>query len=132
MPATLSEKATALLERPVIGSLSTVSPSGAPQTTPLWVDVDGGDVTINTARGRAKARNIERDPRVGLCVVDPENPYNVLALEGDVVEVTTEGADAHIDALAQKYLGVDAYPNRRDDEVRITVRIRPRRIAMQP
>jgi PPOX class probable F420-dependent enzyme len=115
---TLSEHAKALLARPVIATLTTVAPSGAPQSTPLWVDVHGDDITINTAQGRAKARNMARDPRVSLCVIDPYDPYNVLALSGTVVDM--------------KYLGADSYPARREGEVRIRVRIRPERIAMQP
>jgi PPOX class probable F420-dependent enzyme len=129
---TLSEHAKALLARPVIATLTTVAPSGAPQSTPLWVDLHGDDITINTAQGRAKARNMARDPRVSLCVIDPYDPYNVLALSGTVVDITTKGADEHIDALAKKYLGADSYPARREGEVRIRVRIRPERIAMQP
>ena len=64
-------------------------------------------------------------------MVDPENPYNVVAVRGTVTEITTDGADAHIDALAKKYMGVDEYPMRTPDEVRIKVRIRTARIAMQ-
>jgi PPOX class probable F420-dependent enzyme len=131
MATTLSAKARALIARPVLGSLATSGADGTPQITPLWVDIDGDDVLVNTAEGRVKARNIERNPKVALSVVDPDDPYNVVALKGTVVEITTEGADAHIDALAHKYLGVDSYPGRRPDEVRIKVRIRPDTVAMQ-
>ena len=97
----------------------------------MWVDRDGDDVLFNTARGRQKARNLERDPLVAVTVIDPNDQYNVVAFRGTVVDVTTEGADAHIDALAKKYLGVDEYPMRREGEVRITVRVRTDHIAMQ-
>ncbi len=132
MPDTLSDKALELIAKPVLATLCTVNASGAPQATPLWVEADGGDVLVNTAQGRAKARYIDGDGRVAVTVVDPENQYNVVALKGSVVEVTTEGADAQIDRLAKKYLGVDSYPMRTPDEVRISVRIRPERILMQP
>jgi PPOX class probable F420-dependent enzyme len=128
----LSEKARALIARPVLATLATVARDGAPQVTPLWIEADGDDLLVNTARGRAKARNIDRDPRVGITVVDPDNPYGVVAVRGTVIGVTTDGADDHIDRLAKKYLGVDTYPNRRPDEIRITVRIRTDRILMQP
>ena len=131
MPTTLSEKARQLISRPVLATLATVSADGSPQVTPLWIEVDGDDLLVNTARGRVKARNIERDKRVAVSVIDPEDPYNVVVAKGTVVDVTTDGADALIDRLAKKYLGVDEYPMRRPDEIRITLRIRVDRIVMQ-
>ncbi|MGH9091514.1 MAG: PPOX class F420-dependent oxidoreductase [Acidimicrobiales bacterium] len=132
MPDKLSEKARELVARPVLATLATVAADGSPQVTPLWIDVDGDDLLVNTARGRAKARNVERDHRVAITVIDPDDPYNVVVVRGTVAEVTTEGADAHIDRLAKKYLGVDEYPMRQPGEVRLTVRIRTDRIPMQP
>lgn len=128
----LSEQARALIARPVLATLATLAKSGGPQVTPLWIEVDGDDLLVNTARGRAKARNIERDPRVALTVIDPDDPYNVVVVQGTVVDVTTEGASAHIDRLAKKYLGVDVYPMHQPDEVRLTVRIRTDHIPIQP
>lgn len=130
MPA-LSEKAKALLARPVIATVATVAPDGSPQVTPVWIESDGDDLVINTAQGRVKERNLERDPRVAVSVIDPDDPYNVVVAVGKVAAMETEGADAHIDKLAKKYLGVDEYPMRREGEVRTIVRIRPERIPMQ-
>jgi PPOX class probable F420-dependent enzyme len=127
----LSAKARALITRPVLASLATLNPDGSPQITPLWVDLDGDDVVFNTAQGRKKARNLERDSRVAVTVIDPDDQYNVVAFQGTVSDVTTEGADAHIDAMAKKYLGVDTYPMRREGEVRVRVTVRTDRIAMQ-
>lgn len=132
MPDILSTNARDLISRPVLASLATLNPDGSPQVTPLWIDLDGDDVVFNTARGRVKARNLEKDQRVAVSVIDPDDPYNVVAFQGTVIDVTTEGADEHIDALAQKYLGVETYPMRRDGEVRIRVTVRTDRIAMQP
>jgi PPOX class probable F420-dependent enzyme len=131
MADVLSEKARELIGRPVLASLATLNPDGSPQITPLWVDLDGDDVRFNTARGRKKARNTEKDTRVAVTVIDPNDAYNVVAFQGTVVEETTDGADAHIDVLAKKYLGVDSYPMRREGEVRITLRVRTDHIAMQ-
>jgi hypothetical protein len=74
---------------------------------------------------------MEREPRVAVSIIDPDDQYNVVALRGTVTDITTEGADAHIDALAKKYLGVDSYPMRQEGEVRIKVRVRTDHIAMQ-
>jgi len=126
----LSEKARQLISRPVLATLATVAPDGAPQVTPLWIDLDGDDLLVNTAKGRAKARNVERDQRVALSVIDPVDPYNVVVVRGTVVEITTEGADAHIDLLAKKYLGVDEYPMRQPGEIRLKIRIRTDRVVM--
>jgi len=131
MADVLSEKARALIARPVLASLATLNPDGSPQITPLWVDRDGDDVLFNTAQGRKKARNMEKDARVAVTVIDPDDAYNVVAFQGTVIEETTDGADAHIDALAKKYLGVDEYPMRRESEVRIKLRVRTDHIAMQ-
>jgi len=130
MPA-MSEKAKALVARPVIATVATVATDGSPQATPVWIESDGDDLVFNTARGRVKERNLERDPRVAVSVIDPDDPYNVLVALGRVLSMETEGADAHIDKLAKKYLGVDEYPMRREGEVRVIVRIRPDRIPMQ-
>ena len=131
MADTLSTKARELIARPVLASLTTLAKDGSPQVTPLWIDQDGDDLLFNTAQGRVKARHMEKDPRVAVSVVDPDDPYNVVALRGTVVDITTDGADAHIDALAKKYLGVDSYPMRQEGEVRVKVRVRTDRIAMQ-
>jgi PPOX class probable F420-dependent enzyme len=130
MADVLSEKSRALIARPVLASLATLNPDGSPQITPLWVGLDGDDVMFNTAQGRKKARNLERDARVAVTVIDPDDQYNVVAFRGTVIDVTTDGADADIDALAKKYLGVDTYPMRSEAEVRIIVRVRTDHIAM--
>jgi PPOX class probable F420-dependent enzyme len=131
MTDTLSTKARDLIARPVLASLATLNPDGSPQITPLWIDLDGDDVVFNTAQGRIKARNLAKDTRVAVSVIDPDDQYNVVAFRGTVIDVTTDGADAHIDSLAKKYLGVDTYPMRREGEVRIRVTVRTDRIAMQ-
>ena len=129
---TFTPGAIALIERPVLGSLATVGIDGSPHVTPLWIDHDGGDVLVNTAEGRVKANDVRRNPKVAMSIVAPEDPYLVVAFRGTVIDVTTDGADAHIDWLAKKYLGADTYPNRRPGEVRLKLRIRPDRIVTQP
>ena len=127
---TLSTKAKALVDRPIIASVATVDAEGRPQLTPVWIDRDGDDLVFNSARGRAKSTNLERDPHVAVSVVDPDDPYNVVVVRGRVEE-TEEGADAHIDSLAKKYLGLDTYPMRRPGEVRVKYRVKADKVVMQ-
>lgn len=105
--------------------VATLMPDGSPQVTPVWVDSADGVVVINSARGRVKDRNLKPGVRVALSVQDPDNPYRYMQIRGRIAEVTEKGADAVIDSLAKKYLGVDKYPNRRPGEVRVTYKIEP-------
>ena len=128
MPATISPGFHKLLQEPAFCQLATLMPDGSPQNTQVWVDTDGEHILINTAQGRQKERNVQRDPRVAVNVVDPTNAWRVGMVRGRVVEVTTEGADELIDQLAKKYLNVEAYPFRRPEEVRVTLKILPEKI----
>lgn len=105
--------------------LATLMPDGAPHVAPVWFDYDGHDILINTAKGRVKDRNMRRDPRVGLDLVDPDNPYRHLSIRGRVVDITEAGADDHINKLAKKYINQDVYPYREPGEVRVIYKIRP-------
>ena len=120
----LSESALKLLtEGKNVATVATIMPDGSPQSTAVWIDSDGEHVIFNTAEGRVKTENLRRDPRVAITVWDADNPFSQASMRGRVVEMTTEGADAHIDRLAKKYLGVDSYPGRRSDEQRVIVKI---------
>lgn len=117
-----------ILDKKAFAHLATVGRDGTPQVTPVWVDYDGRYVRFNTARGRVKERNLKANPKVALAIQDPDNPYRYIQIRGRVVEMTEDGADAHIDSLAKKYIGQDRYPWRRPGEVRITVKILPERV----
>lgn len=133
MPDKLSPKARALLARPVFADLATLSADGTPQVTPVWIDIEGDKLVVNTARGRVKANNAERRPHVAVSVLDPDDPYTGgLVVRGRVTEITPDGADEHIDGLAKKYLNQDTYPLRQPGEVRVKLRITPDRIVTQP
>lgn len=114
-----------LFQKQTFASLVTLMPDGSPQVTPVWCDFDGYHVLINTAKGRQKHRNLCRDPRVALTMMDPDNPYRYLEVRGLVEEVTEEGAWDHINEMAKKYLDQDKYPYSQPGEVRIIVKIRP-------
>lgn len=128
--AQLSQEQVTLLREPHIAQLVTLMPDGSPQISPVWVDTDGTDILINTALGRLKSNNMAKDARVAVSVYDPENSYTrVVNVRGRVTSISEEGADAHIDSLAKKYMGVDSYPNPSPDETRVIVRISPERIS---
>jgi PPOX class probable F420-dependent enzyme len=114
-----------LFSKAAFAHLATLMPDGSPQVTPVWCDFDGTNVRVNSAKGRVKDKNMRRNKKVALSVQDPENPYRFLAMRGEVVEITEEGADAHIDSLAKKYLGKDKYPFRGPGEARVIYKIRP-------
>ena len=117
-----------ILDKKGFAHLATVGDDGRPQVTPVWVDFDGTHVRVNTARGRVKDRNLSKHPEVALSIQDPDNPYRYVQIRGRVAEMTEQGADAHIDALAKKYLGQDRYPNRQPGEKRVLVKITPERV----
>src|ERR687889_2064610 len=128
MPDTISPGFRKLLKEPAYCQLATLMPDGSPQNTQVWVDTDGKHILINTAQGRQKERNVQRDPRVAVNVVDPTNAWRIGMVRGRVVEITTVGADQLIDQLAKKYLNVETYPFRRPEEVRVTLKILPHKI----
>ncbi len=114
-------------------SLATLMEDGSPHVAPVWVDIEGDTILINTAEGRVKEKNVKRDKRVALSIFDHQNPYHMVSIRGKVTDITTQGADKHIDKLAKKYFGIDEYPYRTPDEKRIIVKIKPEKIHhMQP
>ncbi len=123
----LTEQQKDFLKNPYVGVVTTLRADGSPHSTVVWVDVDAGGVSFNTAHGRAKPNNLIRDPRVALTVVDPTDPYKWVSVSGKAT-LTDEGADSQIDNLAQKYIGQFPYPWRKPDERRVSVRIAPEKI----
>jgi PPOX class probable F420-dependent enzyme len=130
MAGAIPEKYRDLFKKRAFAALSTLMPDGSPQVTPVWVDLEGDRVIFNSAKGRQKDRNVRRDPRVALAVVDPDNPYRYLEIRGSVSEITEEGADAHIDKMAKKYLDVDKYPYRQPGEVRVIYKVQAKHATM--
>ena len=128
MPQAISPGFRKLLGEPAFCQLATLMPDGSPQITQVWVETDGEHVLINTIEGSQKERNVRRDPRVAVNVVDPTNAWRIAMVRGRVVEVTTEGAIEQIDRLAKKYLGQDTYPFHHPQRIRTTIRISPEKI----
>lgn len=127
--AELTAEVKELLDKPVFAHVATLMSDGSPQVSPVWIDYQGDDVLINTAEGRLKEQNLRADGRVAISLVDPDNPYSNLLIRGRVKEVTQEGADSNIDALAKKYLGADEYPLRQPGEVRVKILIEPEKVT---
>jgi PPOX class probable F420-dependent enzyme len=136
MPVTLPQSVKKLLQDKAYGHVVTFSAKGTPQLTMVWMDVDGDEVTFNTAEGRNKPQNLRRDPRIIVSVHDRTDPQAYAVFHGKA-RITEEGADEQIDKLAKRFLNVDKYPFRRPGEKRLTVRISVDRIGgfapkMQP
>jgi len=120
-----------LLEDKNFAHVVTKSDDGTPHVTVVWANVEGDEVLLNGAEGRAWPANLRRDPDVVLTVVNLEDPYEYVTIRGRAVEITPDGADEHIDALAKKYLDEDDYPFRKEGEVRLKVRIQPEKVRLR-
>ncbi len=127
--AELTELAKRLLEGKNMAAVATLNKDGSPQATVVWIDTDGTNVIFNTAEGRLKTKNMRRDARVSISVINGANPYEQALIQGRVVAMTEEGADAHIDAMAKKYLGQESYPFRRPGEMRVLVTVAPDKVG---
>jgi PPOX class probable F420-dependent enzyme len=125
----LPPKVKALFEGKNFGHLATLMPDGSPQVTPVWVDVDGDNILVNTEENRAKPRNVRRDPRVSISIVNQQVPYQAAFVRGKVIEVRKEGAKEHIDFLARKYTGADVYPAHNPKYSRLIFVIEPEHVS---
>ena len=114
-----------LQDKKAFANLATVMADGTPQVTPVWFDYTGALVRVNTAKGRVKSRTLRPGASVALAIMDPDNPYRYLQIRGRVRSAIEQGADAHIDSLAKKYLGKDPYPFRQPGELRVMYEIEP-------
>ena len=123
--------ARSIFAKKVLAHVATLEPDGSPQVTPVWVELDGDNIVINTALGRAKARNLASDPRVAVSLTDPDEPETAICVRGTVIGFTTIGADDVIDRFSMKYNDGEPFDHR-VGEIRVTVTIQPDRIARQP
>ena len=125
MLAIPSEYLDLLQQKVTVANLATIMPDGTPQVTPVWFDYRDGKVRVNSAKGRVKARNMKENAPVALSILDPDNPYRYIQIRGRVGRATEDGASAHIDSLAKKYLGKEKYPFGQPGEVRMLFEIEP-------
>ena len=126
---TIEGRAAELLGGKNHAVVSTLRKDGSVHNAVVWVGVEDGNATVNSAVGRAWPNNLERDPRITLMVYDPENPYEYVEIRGRVSDGdTSQEADDHIDRLAKKYLDKDTYPFRQEGEQRVKYTIEAERV----
>ncbi|MFE6852553.1 TIGR03618 family F420-dependent PPOX class oxidoreductase [Streptomyces sp. NPDC057674] len=130
MTAIFDEAVRARLRAPLIWYVGTVFPDGAPQVSPMWVDLEGeGELMFNTSVGRVKEENLRRDPRVYLSHADAVDPFDRVQISGEVSRfIEGEEAHARMDHLARKYLGADRFEWTMPGEQRVAVIVRPLKV----
>src|ERR1700753_1405717 len=127
--AAIPDGATHLFVNKEMAHVATLNADGSPQVSAVWIALDGDLITFNTAEGRLKPKNLRRDGRVAISIADDENPYENVMVQGKVVELTNDGADDDIDALAKRYLDADSYPFRQDGQERVIAKLDPEKVT---
>lgn len=122
---TIPDTHSDILQKKGFAHMATLGPSGEPQSTPVWYEWDGHYLKISQTNTRQKYRNIQRDSRVALSVVDPDNPYRYLEVRGRVDRTEADEGKAFINALAQKYMDLETYPYTTPEEQRLVLYIAP-------
>ena len=112
--------------------IATINPDGSPQLTPVWGNYNDNHILINTAEGRIKHKNVQKDPRVAVSVVDHDNPLNMTTIRGKVVQIIPDYDYSHADELTKQYMGISVYPYKRENEKRIIIKIKPEKIFVMP
>ena len=120
----------ALLAKPNHAVVSTLGDDGTIHSTVVWVDVEDGRLAVNSAVGRKWPTDLEQNPTITVLIYEEDNPYDYVEVRGRATG-RLEGADAHIDRLAKKFLGKDSYPFRQEGEQRITFLVDADRIRHQ-
>ncbi len=128
----MDPKVVKLLEGKNLVFIATTMKDGSPQVSPVWADLEDGYIMVNTAEGRVKHKNVLRDPRVAVSVVDKNNPLDMTAIRGKVEEIIPDYDYVHANKLTKKYIGKDTYPFRRPGEKRIIFKIKPEKTFVLP
>jgi PPOX class probable F420-dependent enzyme len=128
----LNDKVIKLFDGRNLVFIATIMKDGSPQLSPVWADMEEGYVLVNTAEGRIKHKNVVRDPRVAISVVDNNNPLNMTTMRGKVVEIIPDYQYQHANKLTKKYMGKDKYPFKQPGEKRIILKILPEKVYVLP
>lgn len=121
----IPEKYADILDSKSLAHIATIGPNGAPQNNPVWFDWDGSQVKFSQTKTRQKYKNLQRDSRISLSIVDPENPYRYLELRGQVSKVEEDPENEFINAMAKKYLDKDIYPFHQPGDERVVLYVEP-------
>lgn len=114
-----------ILESSALAHVATIGPNGEPQNTPVWFDFDGEHLLFSQTKARQKFKNVGRDPRIALSIVDPQNDYRYIEVRGEVVRIDEDPDLDFINAMSKKYLGMDEYPMHQPGDERVVVVISP-------
>lgn len=128
MPTPIPDDIRALLTEPVFFHAATINPDGSPQISVVWADLDGDLIRFSTAEGRAKPRNLRRDPRIAISFCPPDDPYRNIVINGRAVEIEQRGTDL-IDHMARKYTEAEKYEWSQPGDVRVDVAVAVDRIT---
>lgn len=126
----IPESHTDILEKLAFANVATIGPDGAPQNNPVWFEWDGEVLRFSQTTGRQKYRNVQKDPRVAISILDPENPYRYLEIRGVVEGIDDDASNAFIDKMTQKYINQESYPWHQPGDHRMVVRVRPEKTTM--
>lgn len=128
----MNDKAVKLFEGSNLVFIATIMKDGSPQLSPVWANYEDEHILVNTAEGRLKHKNVLRDPRVAVSVVDQNNPLNMTTIQGKVIEIIPDYEYQHVNKLTKKYIGKDNYPFRQPEEKRIIFKILPEKVYVLP
>ena len=128
----MDPKAKELFQKKNLVFIATINPDGSPQLTPVWGNYSDEHILINTAEGRVKHKNVQKDPRVAVSVVDHDNALNMITIRGKVVEIIPDYDYSHINELTKQYMGITEYPFKKENEKRIIFKIEPKKIFVMP
>jgi len=128
----MDDKVIKLFEGRNLVFIATIMKDGSPQLSPVWADYDNGHVFVNTAEGRIKHKNVLRDPRVAVSVVNHNNPLDMTTIRGKVIDVIPDYEYKHANKLTKKYIGKEIYPFKQPGEKRIIFKILPERVFVLP
>ena len=128
----MDDKIIKLFEEPNLVFIATVMKDGSPQLSPVWADFEDQHVLVNTAEGRIKHKNVLRDPRVAISVVNHNNPLDMTTIRGKVVDIIPDYEYKHANKLTKKYMGKEKYPFKQPGEKRIIFKILPEKVFVLP
>ena len=128
----MDPKVEELFQKKNLIFIATVNTDGSPQLTPVWGNYDENHILINTAEGRLKHKNVKKDPRVAVSVVDHNNPLSMTTIKGKVVDIIPDYDYFHINKLTKQYMGISEYPFKKENEKRIIFKIKPEKIFVMP